>query len=249
MSDQSSVAVSDPSDVEITFTLKGLLAGARRVLPIALSVCAYGFTFGVLARQTGLSVLEVFLMSSLVYAGSSQLIVLSLWTMPLPIGMIVLTTLIVNLRNILLGASLSPWFLRLPAAKAYSTFFLLADENWALTMSDFEQGGRDGAFLLGCGLVLFVAWVGSTVLGCTLGAVIRDPAQWGLDFAFTAVFLALLVSLWRGKADMFPWLVAAVVAVVCAHFLPGKWYILLGGLAGSIAGSSISIIKGAHHAK
>ncbi len=246
MTNQSHVAISDLPEAEVTFSLAGALAGARRVLPVALGVCAYGLTFGVLARQAGLSVLEVFLMSSLVYAGSSQLIVLSLWTMPLPIGMIVLTTLIVNVRNVLLGASLSPWFLRLPAAKMYATCFFLSDENWALTLGEFEQGRHDGAFLLGSGLVLFVAWVGSTVLGRTLGSIVQDPARWGLDFAFSAVFLALLVPLWRGKSDLLPWLVAALVAVLSAHFVPGKWYILLGALAGSITGS---IIGGARHAE
>ncbi len=234
------------AEAEVTFSSGGVLAGVRRVLPVALSVCAYSLTFGVLARQAGLSVLEVFLMSSLVYAGSAQLIVLSLWTMPLPIGMIVLTTLIVNVRNVLLGAALSPWFLRLPASKVYTTFFFLSDENWALTLGEFERGGHDGAFLLGSGLVLFGAWVGSTVLGRMLGTVIKDPAQWGLDFAFSAVFLALLVPLWRGKGDLLPWLVAALVAVASARFVPGKWYILLGALAGSITGS---IIGGARNAE
>ena len=246
MTNESLSAVPDLPEAEVTFSLAGALTGARRMLPVALGVCVYGLAFGVLARQAGLSVLEVFLMSGLVYAGSSQLIVLSLWTTPLPIGMIVLTTLVVNARNVLLGAALSPWFLRLPAAKMYTTCFFLSDENWALTMGEFERGGHDGAFLLGSGLVLYGTWVGSTVLGRTLGSVIQNPAQWGLDFAFSAVFLALLVPLWRGRSDLLPWLVGAVVAVLSAHFVPGRWYILLGALAGSITGS---IIGGARHAE
>ncbi len=246
MTNQNSLTVSDQTEAEVTFSLAGTLRGARRVLPVALSVCAYGLTFGVLARQAGLSVLEVFLMSGLVYAGSAQLIVLSLWTMPLPIGMIVLTTLIVNVRNVLLGAALSPWLLRLSALKVYTTCFFLSDENWALTLGEFERGEHDAAFLLGSGLVMYVAWVGSTVLGRTLGTIIQDPAQWGLDFAFSAVFLALLVPLWRGKMDLLPWLIAALVAVVSARFVPGKWYILLGALTGSITGA---LVGGARHAK
>ena len=71
-----------PPRVEVTFSLAGALTGARRMLPVALGVCAYDLAFGMLARQAGLSVLEVFLMSGLVYAGSAQLIVLSLWTTP-----------------------------------------------------------------------------------------------------------------------------------------------------------------------
>jgi len=93
------------AEEQVAFDREGLLAGAMRILPIALGDCAFGLVFGVLAQQAGLSVLEVLLMSGLVFAGSAQLIVLSLWVMPLPIGVIILTTLVVNLRNILLGIS------------------------------------------------------------------------------------------------------------------------------------------------
>ncbi len=220
----------------VTFDSKGGLAGARQMLPIALGVCAEGLAFGVLAQQARISILEVLLMSGFVFAGSAQLIVLSLWTMPLPIVAILLTTLIVNLRNVLLGVAISPWFLQLPRLKAYTTLFFLADENWAVTMGEFDKGKRNAAFLLGSGLVLYIAWLSSTVAGRILGDVIHNPAQFGLDFAFTAVFLFLLVGLWKGKSDLLPWLVAGSIAIVSAHLLPGKWYILLGGLAGSIAG-------------
>jgi 4-azaleucine resistance transporter AzlC len=232
----SSTATQQPTREEVAFDLKGTIRGARLILPIALGVATYGLVFGVLAQQAKLSILEVLLMSSLVYAGSAQLVVLSLWIYPLPIGIIVLTTLIVNARNLLMGVAISPWFKQLSSFKAYTTLFFLSDENWALTMSQFSQGDHNAALLLGSGLVLLVTWVSSTVAGRMLGNIIHDPAQWGLDFAFTAVFLALLVPLWKGKSNLLPWLVAAIVAIAAAHWLPGKWYILLGGLAGSLVG-------------
>ena len=222
----------------ITFTLSGALLGARRTIPIAISAFAIGLVFGVLARQAKLSILESFLMSGLVFAGASQFVALSLWiAVPLPVITIILTTLVVNLRHLLMGASLRPWFSQLPLSKAYASVFFMVDESWALSMSDFAAGGRDMAFLLGSGMTLFVAWVSSAVIGHALGSSVQDPAQWGLDFAFTAVFLALLAGMWKGKSDLLPWAVAAIVAVAAAHWLPGKWYILLGGLAGSITGA------------
>ena len=59
----------------------------------------------------------------------------------------------------------------------------------------------------------------------------------GLDFGFTAVFLALVAGLWRGRSDLLPWAVAAAVAVAGHLLLPGQWYVLLGGLAGSLVGA------------
>src|SRR5260370_7733351 len=114
MTDDLSGAATQPSEEPVAFDLKGGVAGARRALPIALSVCAYGLVFGVLAQQARLSLLEVLLMSGLVYAGSAQLIVLSLWAMPLPIAAILLPTPPVNLPPLLLRPPIIPSFSLLP---------------------------------------------------------------------------------------------------------------------------------------
>ena len=72
-----------------------------------------------------------------------------------------------------------------------------------------------------------------TLLGHQLGALIARPERLALDFAFVAVFTALTVSMWRGRADILPWLTAALLAVAAEHWLPGKWYIIIGGLGGA----------------
>jgi 4-azaleucine resistance transporter AzlC len=219
------------------FSSKGYWRGARLCLPIAASVFAYGTVFGMLSGQAGLSVSEALLMSGLVFAGSSQFVALEMWRQPLPMAAILLTTLVLNLRHVLMGAALSPWFKGVNPWLAYGSVFFMTDENWALTMKEFDAGERDRAFLAGSGLTIFLAWTGATLTGLLLGNVIPDPVAFGLDFAFTAVFTALLVGMWKGRQDWLPWLVAGVFAVAAAHWLPGKWYILIGGLAGSLAGA------------
>lgn len=221
----------------MTFTLSGALAGARRCVPIGVSGFAIGLVFGVLARQAGVGVLETFLMSVLVFSGAAQFVVVGMWAAPVPVFGVVLATLVVGLRHLLMGAALGPWFSKLSRLKAYGSVFFMADENWAMTMAEFDKGRRDAAFLLGGGLVMFFSWTSSSLIGRTIGDFVRDPARWGLDFAFTAVFLALLVGMRKGASDLLPWGTAAVVAVVAHHFVPGQWFILLGGLAGSLAGA------------
>ncbi|MDP9411647.1 MAG: AzlC family ABC transporter permease [Actinomycetota bacterium] len=220
----------------ITFTRRGALEGAKRCVPIGISGFAIGLVFGTLAGQAGLGAWEGALMSALVFSGAAQFVVLGLWASPLPVATIVLTTLVVGLRHLLMGMALGPAFSKLPPLKAYGSVYLMADENWALTMGELAKGRRDAAFLLGGGLLMFVAWTGSTLIGGLFGSAVEDPARWGLDFAFTAVFLALICGMWKGKSDLLPWTVAAAVAVAAHHWLPGQWYILLGGLAGSLAG-------------
>lgn len=221
---------------ELSFTLDGVVSGFWNCVPIALGVFAYGLVFGVLANQAGLSVAEAVLMSATVLAGAAQLIAVGMWSDPIPVVAIVATTMIVNLRYLLMGASLRPWFSKLSTGKAYVSTFFMADENWALTISEYRSGNVKGAFLLGSGLAIFSFWIVATVIGATAGGIVDDPERWGLDFAFTAVFLTLLVGLVDGKSDFLPWTVAAVTAVVADQFLPGTWYILVGGLCGSLAG-------------
>lgn len=219
-----------------TFTAQGVVDGMRQMVPLAISIFIYGLTFGVLARQAGLTPVEAVLMSGSVFAGSSQFAAVGLWTAPLPVAAIVLTTLVVNLRHLLMGAALKPRFEGLKNWQKFLSLFFLNDESWALTMGNFAKGSRNGAFLLGAGIASFVAWTGATISGHLLGSFLNNPEEWGLDFAFVAVFLGLLIGFWRGKRDITPWAVAAVVAILAALYLPGKWYILLGGVAGTVAG-------------
>jgi 4-azaleucine resistance transporter AzlC len=216
------------------------MLGARRCLPLAVSVAAYGVVWGVLARQAGLGLGDVALMSALVFAGSAQFVALDMWTASaaaLPVGAIVVATLIVNLRFVLMTATLRRLFAGMRWRRALPMLFFVTDENWALTMGEAEDGYRTVPFLVGSGCVLYVVWLCSTVTGRLLGAAFADPARWGLDFAFTATFLALLIGMWRGRADLLPWLVAAATATAASVWLPGKWYILVGGLVGSFVGA------------
>jgi 4-azaleucine resistance transporter AzlC len=203
-------------------------------MPVAASTVAFGLVFGVLSRKAGLSLAEASLMSALAFTGSGQVVAIGMWGTPIPVVAIVATTLLLGLRHVLMGLALQPSYARLPAPAAYGSYFFLTDESWGLTTVDFRHGHMDAAFLPGAGMVLFVAWVGSTTIGRALGAGIRDPSAWGLDFALVGVFIALLVSLARGTSTLLPWALAGGAAVAAERTLPGNWYVLLGATAGSL---------------
>lgn len=212
--------------------------GVTMFLPVAVSIASYGVVWGVLAGQKGLSVLEVLLMSGLVFAGSSQFVALDSWTPgALPVISIVVATAIVNLRMLLMSATLRPLVAGLSRPKALATMFFVSDEQWAMAMAQMRKGEGSVAFMLGTGVLSWVAWVGATLLGRVLGAFIDDPVKYGLDFAFTATFLALLLGMWKGRSDLVPWLVGALAALLTASMVEGKWYIIVGGIVGSLAGA------------
>ena len=91
MNDVAASAAAPP----VSFTLAGAARGARAVLPIVPGAIAFGLVYGFLAGERGLSVLEIGLMSMLVFAGASQFLALELWGHPLPVVGIVLGVLVI----------------------------------------------------------------------------------------------------------------------------------------------------------
>jgi 4-azaleucine resistance transporter AzlC len=225
-----------PTPALETYSRAGALRGARDVLPVAFTVVVYASVCGMLARQAGLSFAESTLMSGLVFSGSLQLTALGIWVFPLPVASLISTSIALNLRHLMFGAALKPRFGRFSNRQVYPSLLAMTDENWALSISRWYRGERDGAHLLGGGVVVYTAWVGGNVLGYLAGSLIGNPARFALDFTATIVFAALLALMYRGKHDLLPFAVAAGVAIAADRLLPGNWYIILGGLAGSAAG-------------
>jgi predicted branched-subunit amino acid permease len=215
--------------------LDELRRGAVANLPVAASVAAYGSVLGMLAAQKGLTWIQLMAMNLSVFAGSAQFVMVDMWVPPLPVVEMTLAVMIINLRYLLIGASLEPLFRGSSLARKAGIMHLVADENWAVTMAAGRRGEASTAFLLGGGICLCSVWSMGTLLGHQLGALVTHPERVALDFAFVAVFTALTVGMWRGKGDVFPWLTAAILAVIAERWLPGKWYILIGGVGGALA--------------
>ncbi len=219
------------------FSRAAVIAGGRRSLPVQVAVVPFGMVCGVASQAQGLSLAEATLMSGVVYAGSAQLLALSHWSHPAPVLAAGLASFVVNLRLALMGPVLGPWLDRVRGWRLWASLFVMADQNWALSVAEMQAGRGDAGFLFGSGALMWVVWVASTAAGHVLGATMRPPAGHPLFFAALAVFVAILVVMWRGRRDIVPWIVAAVVALLLARLLPGtSWYIIGGALAGSAAG-------------
>ena len=75
----------------------------------------------------------------------------------------------------------------------------------------------------------------ATVIGAMVGRGLGDPAAYGFDFAFSALFIAILAGFWRGPRTGAILAASGAVSALAKLFVPGAWYIVLGGLAGVIA--------------
>ena len=202
------------------------------ILPILLAAFPIGLLWGTLAGKEGLSPLESGLASAAIFGGAAQFVAIDLWTNPAPWLLLTVTVFIVNLRHVLMGASLSRHVGEIPGRAMPFLMFLMVDEVWALAERRARHSSLTWPYYLGMGLPLFLNWVIATVIGAVMGRGLGDPAAYGLDFAFSALFIAILAGFWKGPRTGAVLLAAAVTAAVVKLYVPGAWYIALGGIAG-----------------
>lgn len=234
MPGMSTITLPSPASVPREVAL-----GAVHALPILAGAVPFGLLLGSLAAKAGLTPLDMGLMSGIVFAGSSQFVAVELWGHGAPGLAVVASVLLVNLRHLLMGATLAPRFHGVPPLRAGLALFFMTDEVWALALRRGQA--LTFGYWFGVGLTLYVGWLSATVAGTLAGALVADPAAWGLDFTFIAVFLCLLAGLWTGVGSLPPWLASAGAALAVNALTPGgPWHIL----AGAVAGGAVAAWRG-----
>lgn len=212
--------------------------GAKASLPVLLGFIPFGLVLGAQAAQKGISAMQIALMTGLNFGGGSEFAALEVWATPLPIGLILAMTLLVNSRHLLMGAALAPYLQHLPLKKALPSLFLMCDESWALAMADAKEAKRDRVpkishgFYLGMALCLWATWLIFPAIGAVAGPQLGDLRSYGFDMAFAAVFIVLLRGMWKGVRAALPWLVSLGTAALFHLLIPGGWYVLVGVIAG-----------------
>jgi 4-azaleucine resistance transporter AzlC len=169
---------------------RSMVAGARDVAPIALAAAVIGMSFGILARDAGMGVVAPIVMSLTTFAGSAQMAAVTVMDDGGAVAAAVAAAILLNLRYVAIGVSVAP-SLRGRRVRRLAESQLATDESWAISQ---DRGRVDRERLIGAGLVLLVAWTTGTVAGVFGGSVVGDPATYGFDAMFPALFLALLVG-------------------------------------------------------
>jgi 4-azaleucine resistance transporter AzlC len=209
--------------------------GAQAAWPICIGYFPIGLALGVLAQKAGLGPLEIGLMSLLVFAGSAQFIAVSMLTSGATVMSIVVTTLLVNLRHVLMSSSLAvylrgtnPWFVSL-----YS--YGVTDESFAVNLTRFREGGWHRYQALVVNHVSNAAWISATMLGGYCGQFIPAGA-FGIDYALVAMFLCLLVFQLRGAVYAVTAVAAGIMATILSLVTEGNAYVIVASIAAATLG-------------
>jgi len=200
--------------------------GVLAALPLAPGPALFGASFGLLAADAGLSWLAAVLMSATTFAGSAQFAAATVLETGGGAAAAVVAAVLLNARYVPLSVSVASIF---PGSRGRRLVEsqLIVDESWALS-------GRSGRFeypvLVGAGLLFYLLWVGGTAAGTLVGDLF-DPDAIGLDAAFPALFLALLLPYVRARRSLAAAVAAAAITLVLIPVAPPGVPLVAAGLA------------------
>jgi predicted branched-subunit amino acid permease len=116
-----------------------------------------------------------------------------------------------------MAAALRPYFARVSAIRRLAAAYFLTDEAFAMAIGWFRRGRTELAYFATFAVALYVLWNAATVIGLILGPSIGEPRRFGVDFAITATFIAIVVLGVRRRSDAIVALAAAVMASLLAY--------------------------------
>ncbi|GAA5102148.1 AzlC family ABC transporter permease [Haloechinothrix salitolerans] len=205
---------------------------ARDIALVLLAGGIVGVSFGAIAVGAGLPMWLPMLLSLLVFAGAAQFLFVGIIAAGGNLVAAVLAGLLVNARHVPFGFAVgdvlgSGW-------RRWMGTHVMIDEAVAFALAQRDADRRGAAYWV-CGVGLFVCWNVGVVLGAVAGTALSDTATLGLDAAFPAVLLALVLPSLRDKATSAAALMGVVIALVATPVLPAGLPVLLALLALPIA--------------
>ena len=141
----------------------------------------------------------------------------------------------------LMSASLSTYLKHVPSSLQAVLSFGLTDETYAVDIAYCREDKPSASFFIGLHTVSHAAWVISTVAGGILGNLISDPTRWGIDFALSAMFIALLCMHMKDKADVLVAVCSAVISILLTKLLGNGWNVILATMLAETIGVSTSL--------
>lgn len=224
------------------FNRKDFFRGVVDSLPIVVSTFPFGIIYGVLTIKSGFTIYEACFSSVVVFAGAAQFCSLPLFAAGVGPWAIIGTTFIINLRHLIMGASISRKIVEDDILPRTVAAFYLTDESFALTSAWWDGGKSESArdYLIGAGMAGWASWSITTAIGAYFGNILGDPISLGLDFAVAAGFIGLLVPMVKGKVEFLVLLIAVIASVLSYLLIPGNWYILIATVLGSVVGAVLS---------
>ena len=206
------------------------IKGILDILPLMIPVVPFGIIYGVIGVEIGFSPMEVFAMSFVIFAGSSQIAFAQLFAAGASPLVMISSVAVINSRHILYGAVLAEYLGKLRLTWKILLSYLMADQAFSVSSAYFKKNVKNKNVhfhMLGSGLTLWSLWQLSTLIGIVLGNIV--PAQLGLEFAIPLTFFSLILSELRKLDHIVIILISGICSVLTYNF-PFKIYIIFSAI-------------------
>jgi 4-azaleucine resistance transporter AzlC len=209
--------------------------GFNAAIPICFGYLPLGFACGVLAQKANLSLFEIAGMSTIVFAGSSQFIAVSMIAANSSIEAIVIATFIVNFRHFLMSSVLAKYL-----GNKGKIFLLIyshgvTDESFAINYHKFTEGPWDAEKAIIVNIIAFTSWNFGNIIGGFSGVVFPISNEIA-SYTLTAMFIGLLVLNFKNKIFIIVGIVTGVVSIYLSLILKNSFYIVITAILGASLG-------------
>ena len=218
--------------------MKDFRYALKQIIPLLFSYLFVGIASGLLLHKAGYSPIWAFLSALLIYAGSMQIVMVTLMTSGVPLYMIALMTLFINARHIFYGISFIDEFRSIGQRRGQGWKYpymalTLTDETYSVLCAlrvpqGFDRQRIEFTILLLCHML----WVFSCTLGAMLGQMLPVDMT-GIDFSATALFVAVVVNQWQTARSHAPAIIGFASAILF-YFLLGPNGMILPALSVSV---------------
>lgn len=226
-----------------------LRAGAKAVAPMLVGVIPFGLVAGATPATTGLGGGTSIGLSTIVFAGASQLAAADALADGGSALVAVIAACTINLRLLLYSASLAPHLAEVPLRRRLLMGYLLTDQAYAVSITRWTKEAGDEAsggppapgldrkvpYYFGAAVLLWANWQVCTIVGILIGSALPDSLP--LDFAVPLVFLVLLVPAISSRPAAVAAAVGGLVALFADEAGAGHLGVLFGALGGIAAGA------------
>jgi 4-azaleucine resistance transporter AzlC len=216
---------------------KDFIDGARSGLSIALGYIPVSFSFGMLAVSSGIPAWAVIIISMTNLTSAGQFAGTTLIASSAPFAETAVTTLIINIRYMLMSFALSQRLEKMGLLRRMAVAFGITDEVFAVALT--RQRRLTYWFMLGLIAVPYLGWTLGTVLGALAGNLLPERLTSCLGITLYAMFVAIFMpEMRKSRAVLLTVLTAAAISCALSAMSAG-WSVIIAAVAASVLAAII----------
>ncbi len=205
--------------------MKSLRFALKSIVPITFAYIFVGLAFGIMISEKGYSPWWLLAASTFIYAGSMQIVLISLLTSGVPLPAVAVMTFVINSRHMFYGIGFIERFKKMGVLYPYMVL-TLTDETYSVMCSlkyPKEVDEQKVDFYIAC--CMHMLWILSTLVGYLFGTSLPFDLT-GIEFSATAFFICVVVNQWHDFDSHLPVYIGALSALVFLVILGPDRFIL-----------------------